>query len=391
MAKKNLAEAAAAILSGNMASLKPMSKDAESFGQAGETPAVATPGQGGTPETVQPAIASAAEAGVEKAIGAAPTATPPGAKPSPASKDPMAKASYQVNEEEDEKDEDKASKEDEKEHEDEDEEEDDKKKAMKEEEDEKKAMKEDLDALFNGENLSEDFMKKAATIFEAAVTARANKIEEKLQEQYAEILEEVTEQLKEEMTEKVDDYLNYVVEEWVKENELAIESGLRSELTEDFIAGLRNLFTEHYIDIPEDKVNVVEEMTAQVVELENKLNEQISSAVEMKKQLNEYAKREAFYEICEGLTSTQVEKMKSLSEGVEFTSLEDYAESLKTLRENYFSTKTSSKSNNEKLDEETDVVEQAQSLAEQKQKENKTGADPIMDAYVKSISRTVLK
>jgi len=319
-------------------------------------------------------------------------ATPPGAKPAPASKDPMAKAPPQVNEEEDDKEEDKASKEDEKDHDEDENEDEEEKKAMKEkEEEEKKAMKEDLDALFNGENLSEDFMKKAATIFEAAVSARANKIEEKLQEQYAEILEEVTEQLKEQMTEKVDDYLNYVVEEWVKENELAIESGLRSELTEDFIAGLRNLFTEHYIDIPEDKVDVVEEMTAQVVELENKLNEQISSAVEMKKQLNEYAKREAFYEICEGLTSTQVEKMKSLSEGVEFTSLEDYAESLKTLRENYFSTKTSSKSNNEKLDEETDVVEEAQSLAEQKTKENKTGADPIMDAYVKSISRTVLK
>jgi len=385
MAKKNLAEAAAAILSGNMASLKPMSKGAESFGQAGETPAVATPGQGGTPPIVQNAISTADEAGITKAIAAVGGAKPPGAQPAPA--EPMKKAPSQVNEEP--KDEDKDEDEDDKEKMNDDSDEDE----MKDDsdEDEKKSMKEDLDALFNGENLSEDFMKKAATIFEAAVTARANKIEEKLQEQYAEILEEVTEQLKEEMTEKVDDYLNYVVEEWVKENELAIESGLRSELTEDFIAGLRNLFTEHYIDIPEDKVNVVEEMTAQVVELESKLNEQISSAVEMKKQLNEYAKREAFYEICEGLTSTQVEKMKSLSEGVEFTSLEDYAESLKTLRENYFSTKTSSKSNNTRLDEETDVVEHEQSLLEQKQKENKTGVDPIMDAYVKSISRTILK
>jgi hypothetical protein len=385
MAKKNLAEAAAAILSGNMASLKPMSKGAESFGQAGETPDVATPGQGGTPPTVQNAISTADEAGITKAVAAVGGAKPPGAKPAAA--EPMKKSPSQVNEEPKDEDEDKD--EDDADEMKDDSDEDEKKDDS--DEDEKKSMKEDLDALFNGENLSEDFMKKAATIFEAAVTARANKIEEKLQEQYAEILEEVTEQLKEEMTEKVDDYLNYVVEEWVKDNELAIESGLRSELTEDFIAGLRNLFTEHYIDIPEDKVDVIEEMTSQVVELETKLNEQISSAVEMKKQLNEYAKREAFYEICEGLTSTQIEKMKSLSEGVEFTSLEDYAESLKTLRENYFSVKTASKSNNERLDEEMDIFEHEQSLLEQKQKENKTSADPIMDAYVKSISRTILK
>ena len=401
MAKKNLAEAAAAILSGNMASLKPMSKGGEAFGQAGATPAVATPGQEGSPQTIQPAIASADEAGVSKAAAAAPTATPPGAKPAPA--EPMQKAPPQVNEEDDEeekkmhneesddmkketyhmkneeKDEDE---EEEKSEKDEDEKEDD--------EDDKKAMKEDLDALFHGENLSEDFMNKAATIFEAAVTARVNSLEEKIQEQYAEILEQVTEELKEELTTKVDDYLNYVVEEWVKENELAVESGLRSELTEDFIAGLRNLFVEHYIDIPEEKVDVVEEMTSKVVELEGKLNEQISSAVEMRKLIIEYAKREAFHDICEGLTSTQVEKMKSLSEGVEFSTVEDYTQSLLTLRENYFPTKSPAKSNNERLDEETDVVEETQRTSLEEAKANKI-ADPIMEAYVKSISRTVVK
>lgn len=401
MAKKNLAEAAAAILSGNMASLKPMSKGGEAFGQAGATPAVATPGQEGSPQTIQPAIASADEAGVSKAAAAAPTATPPGAKPAPA--EPMQKAPPQVNEEDDEeekkmhneesddmkketyhmkneeKDEDE---EEEKSEKDEDEKEDD--------EDDKKAMKEDLDALFHGENLSEDFMNKAATIFEAAVTARVNSLEEKIQEQYAEILEQVTEELKEELTTKVDDYLNYVVEEWVKENELAVESGLRSELTEDFIAGLRNLFVEHYIDIPEEKVDVVEEMTSKVVELESKLNEQISSAVEMRKLIIEYAKREAFHDICEGLTSTQVEKMKSLSEGVEFSTVEDYTQSLLTLRENYFPTKSPAKSNNERLDEETDVVEETQRTSLEEAKANKI-ADPVMEAYVKSISRTIVK
>lgn len=397
MAKKNLAEAAAAILSGNMASLKPMSKGGEAFGQAGATPAVATPGQEGSPETVQPAIASADEAGVSKAAAAAPTATPPGAKPAPA--EPMQKAPPQVNEEdEDEKSEKEDSddmkketyhmKNEEKDEEEKSEKDEDEKE--EDDEDDKKAMKEDLDALFHGENLSENFMNKAATIFEAAVTARVNAIEEKIQEQYAEILEQVTEELKEELTTKVDDYLNYVVEEWVKENELAVESGLRSELTEDFIAGLRNLFVEHYIDIPEEKVDVVEEMTSKVVELEGKLNEQISSAVEMRKLIIEYAKREAFHDICEGLTSTQVEKMKSLSEGVEFSTVEDYTQSLLTLRENYFPTKSPAKSNNERLDEVTDVVEETQRTSLEEAKANKI-ADPVMEAYVKSISRTVVK
>ena len=398
MAKKNLAEAAAAILSGNMASLKPMSQGAEAFGQVGNTPMVATPGQEGSPQTIQPAIASADEAGVSKAAAAAPTATPPGAKPAPA--EPMQKVSSEMDSE-DEDDEMKkegygmkSEEKDEDEDEDKKSEDEDKKEDDEDEEDKdpenKKAMKEDLDALFHGENLSEDFMNKAATIFEAAVTSRVNALQEKIEEQYAEILEQVTEELKEELTTKVDDYLNYVVEEWVKENELAVESGLRSELTEDFIAGLRNLFVEHYIDIPEEKVDVVEEMTSKVVELEGKLNEQISTTVEMRKLIIEYAKREAFSEICDGLTSTQVEKMRSLSEGVEFSTLEDYTESLLTLRENYFPTKSPAKSNNERLDEETDVVEETQRTSLEEAKANKI-ADPIMEAYVKSISRTVVK
>jgi hypothetical protein len=388
MAKKNLAEAAAAILSGNMASLAPMSRVSEPFGSTGPNPSVGTPGQEGHPALVQPAIASADEAGITRAIAAVGGAKPPGAQPAPASKESMKGASPQMEEEEEEEDKKMM-----KEEEDEEEENHTKKSKKQDDEDdeEKYSMKEDLDALFHGENLSEDFMNKAAVIFEAAVNAKAQEIEEQIQEQYAEILEQVSEQLKEEMTEKVDDYLNYVVEEWVKENELAIESGLRSELTEDFIAGLRNLFVEHYIDIPEEKVSVVEEMTAHVVELENKLNEQIAATIEINKNLNEYKKMEAIYDICEGLTATQIEKLKSLSEGIEFTSIEDFVDGLKTLRENYFPAAVSSKSNNVRLDEETDVVEQAQSLAEQKQKENKTGADPIMDAYVKSISRTVLK
>ena len=129
------------------------------------------------------------------------------------------------------------------------------------------------------------------------------------------------EQVKEDLASKVDDYLNYMAEEWMKENELAVESGLRAEIAEDFIGALRNVFVEHYIDIPEDKVDVVSEMAEKVSELEDQLNEQINRGVELSKELNEHKKTEAIYAVCEGLSQTQVEKLKALAEGVDFTCL----------------------------------------------------------------------
>jgi AcrR family transcriptional regulator len=197
-------------------------------------------------------------------------------------------------------------------------------------------MSEAIEALFAGEELSEEFKDKAKTIFEAAVIERLNVEIKTIEEAYAETLEEQIEQIQEELSSNVDDYLNYVVEQWVQENEVAIEHGLRTELTEEFISGLRNLFAEHYIDIPEDKVSVVEEMGAKVAELEAKLNEEIDRNVQLSKVLNESKQFEIISGACDGLTATQAEKLKALSEGIEFTSVNEYAQKINVLRESYF-------------------------------------------------------
>jgi hypothetical protein len=197
-------------------------------------------------------------------------------------------------------------------------------------------MSEHVAALFEGEDLSEEFKQKAIAIFEAAVTSTVKSELAAIEEAYAATLEEEVDGLKEELSSNVDDYLNYVVENWVSENEVAIEAGLRTELTEEFISGLRSLFAENYIDIPEDKISVVEELGDKVAELENKLNEEIERNVELNAILSESKKTEVMYAMTEGLTTTQAEKLKSLAENVEFTSEQEYAHKVATLRESYF-------------------------------------------------------
>jgi hypothetical protein len=245
----------------------------------------------------------------------------------------------------------------------------------------KEKMKEDMDALFTGENLSEEFVSKATTIFEAAVLARAEEVIAEAEAELTEQFEAAVEEIKEDLATKVDDYLNYMVEEWVKDNEIAIEKGLRAEIVEDFIAGLKDLFEEHYIDIPTDKVDVVEELTAKVEELEEAYNEQIKSAIEMKKELNEHKKFEAIYAACEGLTQTQVEKLKSLAEGVEFTTDEEFATKLSTLKESYFKADVKV-ADSSALDE---------VLVEEEKKEKVISDDPAISIYAKTISQTLVK
>lgn len=197
-------------------------------------------------------------------------------------------------------------------------------------------MNEDIEALFAGEELSEEFKEKAKTIFEAAVKAKMQSEIARLEEAYAATLEEEVASIQEELSNNVDDYLNYVVEQWVSDNEVAIEAGLRSELTEEFISGLRQLFAEHYIDIPEEKVSVIEELGTKVEELETKLNEEIERNVELTKVLSESKKTEIMHSMVEGLTATQAEKLKSLAENVDFVDADSYATKIQTLRENYF-------------------------------------------------------
>jgi len=245
----------------------------------------------------------------------------------------------------------------------------------------KEKMKEDMHALLGDENLSEEFVSKATTIFEAAVIFRTESILEDIQAELYEQFEEAVEEVKEDLATKVDDYMNYMAEEWMKENELAVEKGLRAEIVEDFITGLKGLFEEHYIDIPEEKVNVVEELTTRVEELEESLNEQINASIQLKKELNEKIKTEAIHAVCEGLTQTQVEKMKQLAESVEFTSEEEFADKVVTIRESYFENQVKS-ADSSALNEEITVEEEEKKFV---------STDPAIAQYAQSISKSLVK
>ena len=210
---------------------------------------------------------------------------------------------------------------------------------------------EDVDALLAGENLSEEFKTKAAVIFEAAVNARVQSISEQMQEKLVQQFDEEVDLFKQELAERVDDYLNYVVEQFMEENKLAVDVGLKAELTESFIDGMKNLFAEHYIDIPEEKVDLVSELADQVTSLEDQLNEQINKSVELNKELNEHKKMEAIHAVCESLTQTQVEKVVSLAEGVDFTTQEEFVEKLEMIKESYFPSNVKMADKSEFLDE----------------------------------------
>ena len=198
-------------------------------------------------------------------------------------------------------------------------------------------LSDDVKALVSTDaDLSEEFKEKAATIFETAVKTRIQEQVKVIEAQYEKKLSEETETIKEAMTEKVDSYLNYVVEEWMKENELAVERGIRTEIAEDFITGLKSLFKEHYIDVPEEKYNVLDDLTNQTKDLESKLNEQIEKNVNLTKEVSDLHKRQAIAEVSEDLTDTETEKFISMAENVEFDSAEKFKEKLETIKESYF-------------------------------------------------------
>ena len=198
-------------------------------------------------------------------------------------------------------------------------------------------LSDDVKALVSTDaDLSEEFKEKAATIFETAVKTRIQEQVKVLEAQYEEKLSKESETIKEAMVEKVDSYLNYVVEEWMKENELAVERGIRTEIAEDFITGLKSLFKEHYIDVPEEKYNVLDDLTNQTKDLESKLNEQIEKNVNLSKEVSDLHKREAIAEVSEDLTDTETEKFISMAENVEFESAEKFKEKLETIKESYF-------------------------------------------------------
>jgi len=246
-----------------------------------------------------------------------------------------------------------------------------------EEEQEEIDFSADIDAIFADETLSEEFKTKATTVFEARVYDRVAQIQEELETEYAAQLEEAVNEIQKDLTEKVDDYLNYVVEQWMEENAIAIESGLRAELTEEFIAGLRNLFAEHYIDVPTEKVDLVDELATKVEELESKLDEEIERGMSFAKALVESRKNEVTREVCEGLTTTQVEKIRTLAESVEFSGEDEYKEKLETIRENYFPS-GAKKATESQLHEQVEDTES----------EKKVINDPFVAAVSQAISKT---
>ena len=197
-------------------------------------------------------------------------------------------------------------------------------------------MEEDVAALLAGEELSEEFQEKARTIFETAIKAKVATVQEELKAQYEATLEEEVSAIKSELTERVDAYLEYVAEEWMTENQLAIEAGLKSEMTESFLTGIRGLFEEHYVTIPEEKYDVTAAMVEKLDEMEDKLNEQINKNIALNKRLAESVAETIFSDVCEGLALSQKDKLASLAENVEFDSEENYREKLVTLRKSYF-------------------------------------------------------
>lgn len=231
-------------------------------------------------------------------------------------------------------------------------------------------MSDDIAALTEGTDLSEDFKSKAKTIFEAAVKAKLDEEYHKLEEHFKSQLEEKVTEIKNELAEEVTGMVNYGVQRWVEENQIEVDRGLRNEITEDFIAGLKNLFQEHYINIPEDKENVVEGMADEIREMEARLNEQVERNIELNNRLNESMKQVVLNTVCEGLADTQKEKLTSLAEGVKYESQEQFTHAVSTLRKSYFP---------ESIAKSEVSDEQPAELSE--------NISPIMEQYVKALQR----
>ena len=217
------------------------------------------------------------------------------------------------------------------------------------------AIEEDVNALLSGEELSEEFRDKAKTIFEAAINARTQQIEEAVAAHYEAQFNEQVEELNESLTARLDSYLEYVAEEWFQENALAVEKGIQAQATESFLSGLKGLFEEHYVSIPEEKYDVLESMVEKLDEMETKLNEQIEKNIALNSRLSESVADGIFDEVAEGLALSQKEKLASLAESVEFESGEKYREKLEMLKESYFTAQKTPKAQTENLSEEVDV------------------------------------
>ena len=240
------------------------------------------------------------------------------------------------------------------------------------------SIEEDVDALLAGEELSEEFQEKARTIFETAIKTKIAEVQEELKAQYETTLEEEVSVIKEELTSRVDAYLEYVAEEWITDNQLAIEQGLKAEMTESFLTGMRSLFEDHYVTIPEEKYDVTTAMVEKLDEMEDKLNEQIKSNIALNQRLAESVADAIFSEVCEGLALSQKDKLASLAENVEFDSENNYREKLATLRNSYFPENAGSQRDNSE-----NISESSESIAQPV-----TG---LMESYLDTLTRVSQK
>ena len=244
------------------------------------------------------------------------------------------------------------------------------------------SVEEDVQALFTGEELSEEFQEKARTIFETAIKTKVAEVKEQVEAQYEAALIEEVQSIKSELTERLDAYLEYVADEWIAENTLAIEHGLKTEMTESFLAGMKSLFEDHYVTIPEDKYDVIENMVDKLDEMETKLNEQIQRNVALNKRLAESTSDVIFAEVAEGLALSQKDKLASLAENVEFDSEANYREKLVKLRESYFPTNAGTqRSKTETVSEEVKTEEQ----------QIQESYSPMMSAYLQTLGRASKK
>jgi len=243
-------------------------------------------------------------------------------------------------------------------------------------------VEEDINALIAGEELSEEFQEKARTIFEAAITSKVAEITEGIKSEYEENLVEEVKGIKAELQERLDSYLEYVADEWVGENQLAVEHGLKTEMTESFLEGMKKLFEDHYVTIPEEKYDVIENMVDKLDDMESKLNEQIEKNVALNKRLAESTADVIFAEVTEGLAQTQKDKLATLVENVDFESENGYREKIETLKESYFPTKGSNTqiSKSENLTEESEAVDYSSK-----------SISNTMDRYLQTINRVAKK
>ena len=243
-------------------------------------------------------------------------------------------------------------------------------------------VSQDMDAIFNSEDeLTEDFKTKATVIFETAVISKVNEVLAKISDSQESDLAEEKEKIAEELSTKLDDYLDYVVGSWVEENKIAIERGIRGQISEDFLSGLKALFTEHYVEIPEEKVDVVEELVSKVDDLESDLKEQTENNIALNKQIKDFECQQTFDSCTSGLTESEIEKFRDLATNVEFEDQDDYRSKINIIKENYFKQSSEDLSSEVNIDVDSPIEED----------QTDEGTDPTMSAYVNTLTRSLKK